>query len=448
MMRKPSLAVRLSATLGITGVLIAPSMDVGAAGVGFVERSAAAERGGASAEMPASGARFESGTRRQGDRRTQGRQAPRARRGAEIYTVPTVLSGNRVLLGGTVEAYRDAKLSAQIPGKVVYVAGHEGDRFQKGEVVVAIDDAQLLAKRRQAVAQLRNAQTALRNARVQYGREFYAPQSESPSQTPGMGMPKLWDQMFTRPFGDMMGYGNQDMERSANLYKAGSGVGQARTQVEKARSAIEEIDAKLRDTRSHAPFDGVITSKQAEEGDTVQPGQPLVKFADTEYLRLKVDVPVHLASGLETGMHLPVRIDVGDQRVQGRVDQIFPIADGRSHTVTVKIDLPKETPGGPGMYAEVLVPDPNAPTESLPVIPHSAIVWRGSLPGVYVVGDDGKAELQLVRLGEATGSGNMTVLSGLQQGQRVLASPPPGISSGWQVYGNGPGGAGGESSGR
>ena len=448
-MRKPSLSVRLIAALGVTGVLLAPSADVAAAGVGFVERAAAADRGAAGAEMPATGARFEGGVRGQGNRRARGRQAPRARRGAGIYTVPTVLSGNRVLLGGTVEAYKDAKLNAQIPGKVVYVAGDEGDRFQEGDVVVAIDDAQLLAKRRQATAQLRNAQTALRNARVQYGREFYAPQSESPSQTPGMGMPKLWDQMFTRPFGDMMGYGNQDMERSANLYKAGSGVGQARAQVAKARSAIQEIDAKLSDTRAYAPFDGVIAGQNVEVGDTVQPGMPLVQFADTEYLRLKVDVPVHLASGLETGMHLPVRIDVGDQRVQGRVDQIFPIADARSHTVTVKIDLPKDTPGGPGMYAEVLVPDPNAPKERLPVVPHSAIVWRGSLPSVYLVGDDGKAELQLVRLGESTGNGNMTVLSGLRQGQRVLASPPPGISSGWQVYGNGGGnGSGGASPGR
>jgi multidrug efflux pump subunit AcrA (membrane-fusion protein) len=436
MMRKASPSAWLMAALAAAGLSVAAQPEPADAEASWVRTATAADRGTGGGVQAPGEARFNGRGRPVPGANAPSGQRQQGRQGARIYTVPTVISGDRVLLGGTVIPYKDVKLSAQIPGEVVYVAGEEGSSFDKDEVIVAIDDSQLLAKRRKASAKLQNALTVLRNARVQYGREFYAPRSESPSQTPGMGMPKLWDQMFTRPFGDMMGYGNPDLERSANLYSASTKVGKARARVREARSAIEMIDAKLRDTRSHAPFDGLITSKSVEVGDTVQPGQPLVRYADTTYLRLKVDVPVRLASGLETGMHLPVRIDVGDTRVQGRVAQIYPIADPQQHTVTVKIDLPKDTPGGPGMYAEVLVPDPNAPKQRLPVVPQSAITWRGSLPSVWVVNDQGRAELNLVRLGESAGGGNVTVLSGLQQGQRVLVNPPPGITSGWQVYGN------------
>ncbi len=137
----------------------------------------------------------------------------------------------------------------------------------------------------------------------------------------------------------------------------GTQLTQAHNQALTAQSQIEEIDAKLRDTRSFAPFDGVITRKMVEEGDTVQPGQPLLEFADLTYLQVEVDVPVRLMPGLKKGMLIPARLDVGNVRVDVRVAQIFPSADPIRHTVTVKFDLPVNVPGGPGMYAEVMVPD-------------------------------------------------------------------------------------------
>ncbi len=349
----------------------------------------------------------------------------------EIITVQQTQAGATVVLGGTVVPYKEVTLSAQIPGRVEFIAGAEGDWFEKGKVLVAIDDDDLLAKRRQVLAELHNAESALRNAEVQYSRELWAPQSRSPSRAPGMGLPSLFDQMFTRPMGDMMGYGSPELERSADLYSRGTQVSQAQARVMQARSALEEIDAKMRDARSVAPFDGVIVKKLVEVGDTLQPGQPLLVFADTRYLQLEVEVPARLMPGIKKGMIFPARLDVGDTRVDVRVAQIFPMADVRRHTVTVKFDLPQGAPGGPGMYAEVMIPDVNIPTQTLPVIPVSAVVWRGSLPGVFIVNDEGKPELRLIRLGETVGSGLVSVLSGLEVGQRIYANPPPGMSSSW-----------------
>ncbi len=108
-----------------------------------------------------------------------------------------------------------------------------------------------------------------------------------------------------------------------------------------AQSQIQAIDAKLRDAQSLAPFDGVIVKKYIEEGDTMQPGQPLLVFADVEYLQIMVDVPARLRPGLREGMMLDAQLDVGSQIVPVRVAQIFPMADAQRHTVKVKFDLPQ-----------------------------------------------------------------------------------------------------------
>jgi multidrug efflux pump subunit AcrA (membrane-fusion protein) len=359
--------------------------------------------------------------------------------GSQIVTVQASSIGSSVALGGTVVAYREVTLTAQIPGRVEFLAGTEGDRFKADDILVAIDDDDLLAQRRSALAQLSNAQSAISNAQVQYQRELWSPQSRSISRSGGMGMPNMFDQMFTQPFAQSFMPGNVGgdrwVDRQADIHGFGTQLTQAHNQALAAQSLIEEIDAKLRDTRSFAPFDGVITRKMVEEGDTVQPGQPLLEFADLTYLQVEVDVPVRLMPGLKKGMLIPARLDVGNVRVDVRVAQIFPSADPVRHTVTVKFDLPVNVPGGPGMYAEVMVPDISTGVSSVPVIPDSAVLWRGSLPAVYVATDDDKAELRLIRLGDYVGSHEVAVLSGLQIGERIYVSPPGEAAPGWSHRG-------------
>jgi RND family efflux transporter MFP subunit len=179
-----------------------------------------------------------------------------------------------------------------------------------------------------------------------------------------------------------------------------------------------------------APFTGVITQKMVEVGDPAQPGQPMMKIAYIQRLQVQVEVPARLVVGLKIGMSIPVKLDVGDVIVKAAVAQIYPMADPQRHTVTVKLDLPKEAPGAPGMYAEVMVPDTTTPAEELPVVPYSALLWRGSLPAVFVVGAEDKPELRMVRVGEQLES-SVTILSGLRPGERVIADPSPGMASGW-----------------
>jgi multidrug efflux pump subunit AcrA (membrane-fusion protein) len=352
---------------------------------------------------------------------------------AGIITVGTIQLQGKAVLGGTVIPYKEVTLSAQVPGRVEYIAGDVGDFFDVGTTVIAINDDDLRAKRNAVLAQLANADAALRNSFAQYGHELYYPQNRNLRSATdiGMGIPSMFDQMFTRNMGNFMGYGNPRADRWTDLYRQSTGVTQAQAAVMQARSSLDEINAEIRDARSVAPFEGVILSKMVEVGDAVQPGQPMLTFGHVKYLRIQAEVPASLVKYLQIGMFVPAYLDTARTRVDARVAQIYPLANPTQHTVTVKFDLPKSVPGGPGMYAEVMVPDGQVPEESTIIIPTSAVIQAGSLPGVLVVTDTNTSELRLIRLGPKVGADYVTVLSGLRAGERIIDNPPPGASSGW-----------------
>ncbi|MBP6242868.1 MAG: efflux RND transporter periplasmic adaptor subunit, partial [Chromatiaceae bacterium] len=328
----------------------------------------------------------------------------------------------------TVVPYKEVTLAAQMPGRVSYLAGIEGDKFKKGDLLVAIDDQELLAKRRAILAQMASADAQWRNAGIQFNREIYSPRSKTPPG--GMAVPNLFDQMFTRPMEGIMGERSEGAEISADLHASGTQVEQARSALMSLQADLQALDSKLRDARSIAPFDGVIVKKSIEVGDTTQPGQPLLTFADVEYLQVDIDVPSRLRAGLKEGMMITAELDVNHQQVPVRVAQIFPMADAQRHTVKVKLDLPQGV-AEPGLYVRALVPDFGAPERGNPLVPATAIRYNGSLPGVYVLDEQGRPNLRLVRLGERQPDGMVNVLSGLRPGERILGDPPPGVAAGW-----------------
>lgn len=346
-----------------------------------------------------------------------GAQAPAAgapgQPAGQWVTVERRAVGGGATVGGTVVPLEEITFTAQMPGSVKFIAGAEGDRFERGQVLAVLDEAAMLAQRQAALAQIRNAESAQRNASVQYDRE-----RENPTPKQGGNM---MSQMMPMPF--MGDDGDNKVHRGATLYQYRSQIEQAQGAVVAARSQLAEIDAKLKDTNSVAPFAGFITHKHVNQGDTVQPGQPLLGFANMDQLQVQVDVPTRLAGSLYPGVLTQVRLDDPKQTVsEARVAQVFPMADATRHTVRVKFDLKPGTPAKAGMYVDVMIPQPGGPAsaaEAQPVIPMAAVVWRGGLPMVYVQDAQGQPRLNLLRLGEQVGD-EVAVLTGLQGGELVL----------------------------
>ena len=341
-----------------------------------------------------------------------------------VITVGIAPHGGQVILGGSVIPLKEVTLAAQIPGRIVSISGEEGDEFNAGTVLVSINDDDLQAKRAAAEAQVTSAQNAMQNAQVQYNRELWNPRVYNPRPMAGMGMPSMFDGFFNESndsgFVPGGGTGNKSIERHADLVTQGTQVASARSQVTAAESNLRAINAKLRDTKAIAPFDGVIMQKMVEIGDTVQPGQPLIIFSYSKFLRIQAEVPARLMPGLRKGMIVRAKLDVGDTQINARVAQISPIADSKQHTVTVKFDLPEGVPGGPGMYAEVMIPDISASGQALPVIPKSAISQRGSLPSVRVLDENNVPKMRLIRTGVDIGEKSIVVLSGLKPGEKIV----------------------------
>nr|VFJ86448.1 MAG: RND family efflux transporter, MFP subunit [Candidatus Kentron sp. H]VFJ88331.1 MAG: RND family efflux transporter, MFP subunit [Candidatus Kentron sp. H]VFJ95565.1 MAG: RND family efflux transporter, MFP subunit [Candidatus Kentron sp. H] len=345
------------------------------------------------------------------------------------YAVQATQKRPTVTLGGTVVPYREVAFRAEVPGRVNYIAGEEGDQFAKDTVLVALDEEELRAQHAAAMADLRNAEADIRNAQVMYNRELWNPQSAPVNKAPGgMGVPSMFDQFMTSYMQNMAGQNQPWMDRYADIHSFGTRIEQARNALMRAQSQLRQIEAKLRDARSIAPFDGTIIRKHAEEGDTVQPGQPLLEFADMGTLQLEVDIPARLMyQGLRVDDRIDAKLDVGYRPVPARVAQIFPMADRQRHTVKVKFDLHPKAPAAPGMYAEVMVPDSNAPVREVLVIPTVAVIQQGDRPMVRMVSggaeagktDEGAGELQLIRLGEYVGADYISVLSGLRAGDCI-----------------------------
>jgi len=340
-----------------------------------------------------------------------------------VITVGVAPHGGYVILGGSVIPLKEVTLAAQMPGRVTAIAGEAGDEFSAGTELLSINDDDLQAKKEAATAQLDAARNAMQNAQVQYNRELWNPRVYNPRPMAGMGMPSMFDGFFNgMDDNNIMGGngGNKSIERHADLVTQGTQVASARSRVQEAESGLRALDAKLRDTIAIAPFDGIIMKKMVEVGDTVQPGQPLLVFSYSKYLRIKAEVPARLMPGLKKGMVVPAKLDVGNTQMNVRVAQISPVADAKQHTVTVKFDLPEGAPGGPGMYAEVMIPDVSSPTRALPIIPVAAVQKNGSLPSVLVLDDENKPKMRLVRMGEEIDGDMVTVLSGLKPGERIL----------------------------
>jgi RND family efflux transporter MFP subunit len=244
------------------------------------------------------------------------------------------------------------------------------------------------------------------------------------------GAPSMFS-MFSDPFRSLSGEGDPAYERYSNVYGQSVLMQTARDQIEMALAGIYELDESIKNLSSVAPFQGVIVKKMVEVGDVVQPGMPIVVFADTSRMYIQVEVPARLVSNLSVDAEVSARLDQGAQPVPVKVDRIFPMANQGGHTTTVKFELPAGSDARAGMYAEVAIPASLDKTKPLAVIPNSAISWRGSLPAVFAISDDNTSlKMRTLRLGKPSGKDMVSVITGISIGDRILKEPLASTRSG------------------
>ncbi len=169
------------------------------------------------------------------------------------------------------------------------------------------------------------------------------------------------------------------------------------------------------------PVAGVIKSLGVRQGMAVSAGQTLAEVNGLSTVWVGVSVPEIQAGSVRVGQTATAEFSAYPGRTfAGRVTAILPQAQTASHTLQVRVELPNR--GGelhPGMFATVRLASSAA--RSTLLIPSEAVIRTGRRTLVMVALDHGRFEPAEVGT-SAEANGETEILSGLQEGERVVSS--------------------------
>ncbi len=320
-----------------------------------------------------------------------GREAPApatplAAPNLDTHTVSRERAPRERVWDGVVEAVNQATLSAQTSGRVLELPYDVDDYVPAGEVVVRFTDTEQQSALRRAESAVSAAQATATEAAAEFERirEVHAR---------GLVARTQLDQATAR--------------RDAT-----------RAQLDSARAALREASEQVEYTMIRAPYTGIVVQRHVEVGESVRPGQPLISGLSLGQLRLQVSIPQSDVAAIRE--HRRARVLLADgSAVAATAVTVFPYADPATHSFRVRVELPEEETGlHPGMTAKVAFVIGEG--ERL-LIPHSALVLRSEVSGVYVV-DGGRVALRQLRLGHRFGD-QVEVLAGLVEGEVIAADP-------------------------
>jgi len=302
---------------------------------------------------------------------------------------------------GTLRSRESAILAAQVVGRVQRVMVREGDSVAAGQVLLVLDDSSMRASVDQAEAAVKGV--AGQQAAAQSNADLAASTLRRYKQ--------LEAQKSVSP---------QEMDEVMRRAEAAAAQAEAlQAQGSAAKAQAAGASAMLGYTRIRAPFNGVIISRTADPGTLAAPGVPLLQIDSAGSLQLQTSVDESLIAAIHIGMEIPVVLDAVPSPLGGRVAQIVPAADPASHTFLVEIDVPSSKQFRSGMYGTAEI---STGKRQAIIVPHSAIVMRGSLPCAYAIDSNGIAQLRYVTLGRER-AGLIEVLSGIIAGESLVDNP-------------------------
>lgn len=280
---------------------------------------------------------------------------------------------------GTAEAVQGVTIASEVPGTVTSLRFESGEEVDQGQVLATLDASTERAQLASARAQLELAELTLRRARTL-------------------------------------------AERSA---VSRAELEQAQAQEAQARAQIAALRATIAKKTIRAPFAGRLGIRQADLGEILQPGSPIVSLQSTGPIFVDFDVPEQALRTLEVGHEVRATSDSypGEPFV-GTIETIDAAIDRSTRNVRVRARFPDEGDRmRPGMFLQVEVVRPER--REVVAVPNTAVLYAPYGDSVYVVeegeGDQLVAKQTFVRLGERRGD-FVEVVEGLAAGQTVVST--------------------------
>lgn len=341
--------------------------------------------------------------------------------------------------GGVVRARTTATITSRLLAPVLEVHVSPGSRVHRGQVLARLEDRDLTAQQRRAVAG--------HDAAEQGGR---AAEAEREAARSAIALATAHHKRIALLHERRSATDDELDQAVAALRASEARVAAANARVAEAAAALAGASANADAARAGAswavmtaPFDGVLTEKLVEPGNMAAPGMPLLRMEEDGAMRVDVRLDESRAAGVKVGDDVDVLLDraadpggvarpafqnttTTARRFTGCVAEIARAAEAGAHAFLVKIDLPPDLRVPSGTFAHVYF---SGLSRNVLVVPQTALVRRGQLTSVFVVDGD-RVRLRLVSAGDvAQGSSAsvLEVLSGLDAGDRVVIDPPPGL---------------------
>ena len=322
-----------------------------------------------------------------------------------VTVAPTASAlGEELVLPGTVQAYIEAPIYARTNGYLKTWSVDIGSAVKKGQLLAEIDTPEVDQQLAQAVADLATARA-----------------NEALASTTNV----RWKGLLAT--------------ESVSKQDADEKAGDAAAKTATAESAAANV-ARLRQLESFkrvvAPFDGIITARNTDIGALINAGESagseLFRLADTDKLRIYVQIPEPYAAAAKPGLEAELRFT--EQPGKGYAATTVRTANALDPALrTLQVELELDNPQHelfPGAYAEVHFKIAgNARAVRLPA---NTVLFRSPGPQVATVDAQHRIRLKSIVQGRDFG-GTIEVLSGLTPDDAVVLNPPDSIFDGATV---------------
>jgi len=243
-------------------------------------------------------------------------------RPVRVLTLAADTAGERLEFSGDVRPRYESQLGFRVGGKIVERKVDVGATVKRGDVLMRLDPQDLRLAESQARATLRAAETERDLAQADYKRHVELRAKNFVSQ--------------------------------AVLDARQSALKAAQANVDASRASLRCQSNQSNYTSLAADADGVITAIEAEVGQVVQPGTPVVRVARTVEKEVVIGIPEDKVGQLRTAGDVTVRLWANEAvAIPGKIREVSPVADPATRTYTVKVALPENAEVRLGMTATV-----------------------------------------------------------------------------------------------
>lgn len=281
-------------------------------------------------------------------------------------------------LVGTVESLNDVRISAEVSGRIKRYFVEKGNRVNKGEPILKIEDSKLIQERNRLEAQTEQA-------KEQYER-----------------LKRVFEQ-------DSIG-SEIDIINARSAYR-------------QSRSALESVKVDLENTTVTAPFNAILEDRLLETGEMASPGAPLVRLIGRERLTVTAGVPSRFSDVVNVGDRAEVWFDFqSSDTLSLPITYVAESIDPQARTFEVEIALPQNSE----KYKIDMIGNVKLRTlqlDSVIVVGEEYVYQKEQGFVVYTVGENEQgntiAKEQMVKLGPSY-ENSVVIEEGLKSGQQLI----------------------------